>query len=101
MGGAPTQMGVPAESDDVLMGTPAAAPAEAAGFGNPDGGFTSTDSWSPTADADGGAAAPAPDTTPDVAPAPEFDASVGAADQMQNDLDSMTDNLSTSSTDGE
>ena len=67
----------------------------------PRSGFASSDSWSPTADADGGAAAPAPESAPDVAPAPDFDASVGAADQMQNDLDSMTDNLTTSSTDGE
>jgi hypothetical protein len=98
-GGAPTQMGVPGAGDDVLMGTPASAPAEAPGYANPDPGVASSDSWSPTADADGGAAAPEP--APDVAPPPDFDASVGAADQMQNDLDSLTDNLSTPSTDGE
>jgi hypothetical protein len=101
MGGAPLDPGMPATSDDVLMGSPAATPAEAAGFGNPDPGFASSDSWSPTADAEGGAAAPAPESAPDVAPPPDCDASVGAADQMQNDLDSMTDNLSTPSTDGE
>jgi hypothetical protein len=90
---------MPATGDDVLMGSPTAAPPDAANFGNPDPGFASSDSWSPTADADGGAAAP--ESAPDVAPTPDFDASVGAADQMQNDLDSMTDNLSTPSTDGE
>jgi hypothetical protein len=98
MGGGP---GPAMGADDVLMGSgPAPAMAgDAMAGANPDPGFASNDSWSPTPDAgDGGAPeAAAPEPAP---PMDTFDQSVGAADQMQSDLDSMTDNLS-SSGDGE
>jgi hypothetical protein len=94
--------GVPAPpmgGDDVLTGSgPAMSGADAGAPANPDPGFGSSDFSSPGPDADGGAPeTAAPESAP---PMDAFDQSVGAADQMQNDLNSLTDNLS-SSVDGE
>jgi hypothetical protein len=84
--------------DDILMGSPAAPtdadPNATAAFGNPDPQFGSSDSWSPAPDTGGSAPEPAaPEAAP---PVDSFDQSVGAADQVQSDLDSMTDNLTSS-----
>jgi hypothetical protein len=87
--------------DDVLMGSApsapdmtAGAPDAAAGFGNPDPGSGGTDSWTPTQD---GETAVPEAAAPEPAPAPDaFEQLVSSADQMQNDLNSMTDDLSTS-----
>jgi len=84
--------------ENILMGSPGAPtdadPTAAAAFGNPDPQFGSSDSWSPTPDAS--ESAPEPAATDTAPPVDSFDQSVGAADQVQSDLDSMTDNLTSS-----